>query len=85
MKVFVLTPERELYNGPAAAVFVPGVEGKFEIRSGHAPIVANLTEGHVRIKSSKGEEQSFPIANGFVEVLNDEVSVLVREPAVLEA
>ena len=79
MKVFVLTPEKELYNGPASAVFVPGVVGRFEIRKGHAPIVANLSGGHVRIKVDGEDEKSFPILNGFVEVLNDEVSVLVRQ------
>ena len=80
MKVFVLTPEKELYNGPASAVFVPGVMGLFEIRSGHAPIVSSLTKGDVRVKIEGGDSQTFTIARGFVEVLNNEVSVLVQEP-----
>ena len=80
MKVFILTPDKELYSGPVNSVIVPGVVGQFEIRKGHAPIVSSLAKGEVRIKTDTGEQKSFQIARGFVEVLNDDVSVLVKEP-----
>ena len=80
MKVFVLTPEKELFNGNVTSVKVPGVVGQFEVLKGHAPIVSGLSKGDVRITLESGEKQVFKIARGFIEVFNDEVSVLVQEP-----
>ena len=79
MTVFVLTPEKELYNGTATSVKVPGVVGQFQILRGHAPIVSALSKGDVHITTESGEKQVYKIAKGFVEVFNDEVSVLIRE------
>jgi len=77
MNLIVLTPETEIYNGPIKAVKVPGVSGQFEILRGHAAIVSALGTGTVRITEENGTQSSYGIEGGFVEVINDEVSVLV--------
>jgi len=78
MQLLVLTPEKEIYNGSVDSVQLPGNDGKFEILNGHAPIVASLVKGAVRIIKSGGEKKTFQIEKGFVEVLRDEVSLLVQ-------
>lgn len=78
MNLIVLTPEKEIYNGPVTSVKVPGVNGQFEILKGHAAIVSSLTGGDVRILDAKGTSNAFTIERGFVEVLRDEVSLLVQ-------
>ncbi len=78
MNVVVLTPGNEIYNGPASSVKVPGVGGEFEILSNHAPIVSSLAAGKVRIIGEGEGRKEFTIQKGFVEVLNNEVSVLVE-------
>ncbi|MBT8188953.1 MAG: hypothetical protein HKN67_14125 [Saprospiraceae bacterium] len=78
MDLLALTPEKELYNGKISSVKVPGTNGQFEILKGHAPIVAALGEGEVRILDVKGEKTVFKIEKGFIEVLNDEVSLLIQ-------
>ena len=78
MELIVLTPEKEIFNGQVESVQLPGVEGKFEILSGHAPIVASLVKGKVRIIPNGGGNKIFTIEKGFVEVLKDEVSLLVQ-------
>lgn len=77
MELIVLTPEKEIYSGSIESVQLPGVNGKFEILNGHAPIVASLTKGEVRVLSGS-EKKVFNIEKGFVEVLNNEVSLLVQ-------
>ena len=79
LNVVILTPDREIFNGTAEAVFVPGTNGQFEILSGHAPIVSSLTEGKIMLVGSDGKNQSFNIRKGFVEVLKNAVSLLVQE------
>ncbi len=78
MDLIALTPEKEIYNGKIKSVKVPGSNGQFEILKGHAPIVASLSKGEVRILNNKGEKTVFNIEKGFVEVLKNEVSLLIQ-------
>ena len=78
MNLVVLTPGKELYNGPVKSVKVPGISGQFEILKDHAAIVSALGEGQVRIMPENGNSETFNIEKGFIEVLNNEVSLLVQ-------
>ncbi len=78
MNLVILTPEKEVFAGTVKSVKVPGTSGQFEILSGHAPIVSSLGEGEVRILDDEGGKSLYTIERGFIEVINDEVSLLVR-------
>ncbi len=78
MNILVLTPEKEIYNGEIQSVKVPGVNGQFEILNNHAPIVSALVAGEVRIIENSGNRTSFTIEQGFIEMLNNEISLLVQ-------
>ena len=78
MNLIVLTPDKEVFSGEIKSVKVPGVTGQFEILVGHAPIVSSLGEGNIRIIDKQGSNTSYNITKGFVEVLNNEVSLLVQ-------
>ncbi|MEZ4910636.1 MAG: ATP synthase F1 subunit epsilon [Saprospiraceae bacterium] len=78
MNIIVLTPEREIYQGDITSVKVPGITGKFEVLRNHAPIVAALGQGEVRIIDATGVTKKFNIQKGFIEVLRNEVSLLVQ-------
>jgi len=78
MNLSVLTPGKEIFNGPITSVKVPGISGQFEILKGHAPIVSALGKGEIRIIDQSGNNSVYNIEKGFVEVLNEEVSLLVQ-------
>ncbi len=78
MNVEVLTPDKEIFKGSIKSIKVPGVGGEFEILKNHAPIVSSLGAGKVRIVDDANGTKEFSITKGFVEVLNNEVSVLVE-------
>ncbi len=78
MNCSVLTPEKEVYSGAVKSVKVPGISGQFEVLDGHAPIVSALKEGEIRLIDTKGERISYSIKRGFIEVLDNEVSLLVQ-------
>ncbi len=78
MNISVLTPDNPVFEGEITSVKVPGVSGEFEILNNHAAIVSALEEGKVRIIKSDGDTMTFGIQKGFIEVLNNEISLLVQ-------
>ena len=77
MKLEILTPEKSLYSGQATSVKFPGTAGVFEVLDHHAPLISTLDAGQIRVRVAGGEDIYFDINAGFVEVLNNEVTVMV--------
>ena len=75
LHVEVVTAERELYSGEADMVSAPGAEGRLGILPSHAPLLTFLTPGELRITLRDAEEPLF-VSGGFLEVLNNTVTVL---------
>lgn len=78
MNISVLTPDKGIFDGEIVSVKVPGTDGQFQVLKNHAPIVASLATGNVTIVKTGGEKMIFPIKSGFIEVLNNEISLLVQ-------
>lgn len=77
LELKIITPEKVVYNGETDRVRVPGTLGEFEILTGHAPIVSSLQAGRVEYVAG-GELRKLMIAGGFVEVLNNNISLCVE-------
>lgn len=71
----IVTQDRSLFEGPADMVIAPGSEGELGILPDHAPLLATLGYGLLRVRY-KGEEEIFTIAGGVLEVRPDVVTVL---------
>ena len=78
MNISVLTPDKEIFEGEITSVKVPGVGGQFEVLANHAAVVSALGSGQVRLSKTSGEKMIFNIEKGFIEVLNNKVSLLVQ-------
>lgn len=78
MKLDILTPEKKLFSDDVYGVQLPGISGKFEILEKHAPIVSALGKGYVKVLIKKNEELKISITGGFVEVLNNKITVLAE-------
>jgi F-type H+-transporting ATPase subunit epsilon len=83
LRVRLVTPERILFEACADAVELPAKNGYMEVLYGHAPLLAELGAGDVRLHGAKGEqvepEQIFNVNWGFVEVLPDRVTILAND------
>lgn len=77
MNLTILSPDKEIFSGAVKSVKVPGADGQFEMLENHAPIVSSLAKGEVRVVKANGEKMTFGVNGGFVEMLNNEVSLLV--------
>jgi F-type H+-transporting ATPase subunit epsilon len=78
LTVRLVTPDRVLVDATAAAVELPAMTGYMEALYGHAPLLAELGAGEVRIHGGTAGEQIFFVAWGFVEVLPERVTILAE-------
>ena len=76
MKVVIVSPEKVLYENTATAIKLPGMQGRFEVLEGHAPIISTLTKGVVTCLGETPFEVE--ITGGFAEVARTVVSVCVE-------
>ena len=85
LRVRLVTPERILCESDATAVELPSKSGYMEVLYGHAPLMAELGAGDVRIHQGGGIESSSPdttrynVSWGFVEVLPNRVTILASD------
>ena len=77
LQLEIVTPEREAYSDMVDAVYCPGTEGEFGVLPHHAPLLAMLGVGELRIQKG-GEVEYFAIAGGFVQVRPDKVVVMAE-------
>jgi len=75
LKLDVVTIERIVFSGDVDMVIAPGVEGVLGILPQHAPLITALSEGELRFKQG-AQVQNLAIAGGYLEILNDRVTVL---------
>jgi F-type H+-transporting ATPase subunit epsilon len=78
MKVEIITPEASLYSAEASYVFLPGTDGGMGILNNHAPLIASLKKGDVRVKDNAGKEHKFAIKGGTAEVFKNKVTILAE-------
>lgn len=74
--VEIVTPERVVLKQDAVSVVVPGSEGSLGILANHAPLMAELTVGEVKIRDAEDREQRLAISGGFMEVASNTVRIL---------
>lgn len=79
-KAQILTPEGSLFDGEVTGVRVPGEMGSFEVKTLHANIISTLEVGEILVRKATGEEQQFAVTGGFVEVV-DNILTLLAEAA----
>lgn len=77
MDLKIITPERIIFEGAADLVQMPGSDGSFEILKNHAPMIASLGKGQIKI-GNNNEYQYIEINGGVAEVLNNEILVLAE-------
>jgi F-type H+-transporting ATPase subunit epsilon len=75
--VDIVSAEKEIYSGRAEMLFAPLVTGEIGILPRHAPLLARLKPGEVRVRTAE-EELSFFVSGGLLEVQPHVVTVLAN-------
>lgn len=76
IRLEIVSAEHELFSGDCQMIFAPGVMGELGIMPRHTPLVTRLKPGEVRAQLDSGEEQSFYVSGGMLEVQPHVVTVL---------
>ncbi|HUR00372.1 MAG TPA: ATP synthase F1 subunit epsilon [Gemmatimonadaceae bacterium] len=77
LKVSVISPEAVLFEGETNSVVAPAYDGEVGILTGHAPLMALLGDGQLRL--GQGSGPNFTVSGGFMQVLNDNVRVVTEK------
>ena len=78
LQVRLVTPDKVLIDQDADAVELPSKSGYMEVLYGHAPLLAELGVGEVRLHGGSAGDQTYFVVWGFVEVLPDRVTILAQ-------
>ena len=75
IKCVVVTPEKVVLEKDAEFVALPLYDGEYGIAFNHTPVIGRLGAGELRIRKD-GNVDSYYVAGGFVEVLNNNVTLM---------
>jgi F-type H+-transporting ATPase subunit epsilon len=76
LQVSIIDAEKSIFAGEALYIVVAGSEGELGIFPHHAPLINQLRNGLIRVRLDS-EELVFASTGGFLEVSNNQATVLV--------
>ena len=77
MQCIIVTPERTIYDQPAEFIALTLYDGEIGVAPGHAPLIGRLGFGEMRVRREELTDRYY-VEGGFVEVLDDVVSILTQ-------
>jgi F-type H+-transporting ATPase subunit epsilon len=76
IQIDIVSAEGEIHSGTASMVFAPAKMGEVGIAPRHAPMLSPLSPGEVRVQDADGNEETFYITGGLLEVQPHLVTIL---------
>jgi F-type H+-transporting ATPase subunit epsilon len=64
MTIEIITPVKQLFKGEVSMASFPGSDGSFGVLNNHAPIVATLKKGAIRLKVTDPSALQFDDESG---------------------
>lgn len=77
MQLSIITANNTLFKGECKLVQMPGTDGLFEIMDRHAPMIALLGKGKIKVQDSDGKEFFFDIKGGILKIIDNQAIILV--------
>lgn len=78
MKIEIVTPDTTIYEGEVSLAQLPGLDGSFEVMNNHAPMIAALKQGKVKVIDSNKVPLFFDIKGGVAEISKNKIQVLAE-------
>jgi F-type H+-transporting ATPase subunit epsilon len=78
LQCVVVTPESTVVDIPAEFVALPLYDGEVGVAPGRSPLIGRLGYGELRIRQSGAAETRLYVDGGFVQVVDNVVSVLTN-------
>ena len=77
LEVDLVAADRKVWSGSARLVSAPAADGDVGILAGHAPLLAVLRKGRVKIHAESGNDVNVAISGGFISVDDDSITIVV--------
>lgn len=78
MFIEIISPEATIFSGEIKRAKFPGKEGSFEVLNNHAPIVAVLKKGKIRLTDTNNQNTFYDVNGGVVELKKNKIIVLAE-------
>ena len=78
MNIEIITPDETIFEGEISSVRVPGKKGSFQVLNDHAPVISTLDRGIITVVAHDGNETTFEVSGGIVEVRENRIILLVE-------
>lgn len=76
MTLEIITPEKTVFTGEVRLVQLPGKSGSFEILENHAPMIASLKKGQIKIVEVDKNARYIDIVSGTLKVQDNKILIL---------
>ena len=76
IKLEVVSPDAVVYQADIHMLVVRAVDGEIGILPNHLPMIASIVPCAMRVKYEDGREELIACGGGFMEVLNNKITVL---------
>jgi F-type H+-transporting ATPase subunit epsilon len=83
-QVDVVSPEATVWSGQATIIVARTPEGELGIMADHEPLMGALATGAVEIEAESGERTTIGVHGGFIQVLNNQVTLITDRAQVTE-
>ena len=77
-KLEIVTPGKLVFSGDVLSFSAPGTAGGFQVLFDHAPLLAEIGVGEVKLTDAEGNERRYATSGGFVDVKKNHVVMLAE-------
>ena len=85
LEVTLVSADRRVWSGEANRVIARTVDGDIGILGGHAPLLAVLAQGEIRITPTGGDDVVATLDGGFLSVEHDRVTLVADQASIAES
>ncbi len=77
LKLTITRVDEPVFDSEVVSVTVPGLAGEMTLMADHTAIISPLKAGSILIHEKDGEEESFEIVSGTMELSNNHCTILI--------
>lgn len=77
MKLTIADPDQTIFEGEAKLIQLPGTDGSFEVLENHAPVIALLKKGNVRVVDNGNQETTVVIEGGLFSMADNACRIAI--------
>ncbi|HEV7301720.1 MAG TPA: ATP synthase F1 subunit epsilon [Tepidisphaeraceae bacterium] len=75
----IVTPEKQAFEANVTQAVIPAYDGQLGILSGHAPVLAKLGVGSLRVDLVGGGSRHFLVDGGVAQMKDNELSIVTDD------